>query len=107
MKKVWILLFILSFSLTKLLAQKSYFITTPDKVKLYINEYGTGKPVVMLAGGPGINPGYLQPICQKMTGYRFIVPDQRGTGRSVMSNMDSLNLVVDKYVEDLEALRVQ
>ncbi|OQP42946.1 hypothetical protein A4H97_12400 [Niastella yeongjuensis] len=107
MRKPWFLICLLSFSFTELLAQKSYFITTPDKIKLYINEYGTGKPVVMLAGGPGINPGYLQPICHKMTGYRFIVPDQRGTGRSVMNNMDSLNLVVDKYVEDLEAVRVQ
>lgn len=106
MKKVCFLLSLLALSFTQLLAQSSYVLKRPDNVTLYVNEYGVGKPVVLLGGGPGLNPNYLVAICQKMTGYRFIIPDQRGSGQSKMDIVDSLNMTTDKHVEDLEALRV-
>lgn len=106
MKKISFLFSVLAFSFTQLLAQTSYVLSRPDEVTLHVNEYGAGKPVVMLGGGPGLNPNYLVAICQKMTGYRFIIPDQRGSGQSKMDKVDSLNMSIDKYVEDLEALRV-
>ena len=106
MKKTCLLLGVLALSFTQILAQTSYVLTMPDSVTLYINEYGTGKPVILLGGGPGLNPNYLVPMCQKMTGYRFIIPDQRGSGQSKMNKVDSLNMSTDKHVEDLEALRV-
>jgi proline iminopeptidase len=107
MKKAYFLIGVLALSFAQLLAQTNYVITRPDNVTLYVNEYGAGKPVILLGGGPGLNPGYLVPICQNMTGYRFIIPHQRGSGQSKMDKVDSLNMSTDKYVEDLEALRIQ
>jgi proline iminopeptidase len=106
MKKACFLLGVMVIFFTQLFAQNSYSFSTSDNVTIYVNEYGTGKPVVLLGGGPGLNPNYLVPVCQKMTGYRFIIPDQRGSGQSKMDKVDSLNMSTDKYVEDLEALRV-
>jgi proline iminopeptidase len=106
MKKAWFLLGVMMIFFTQLFAQNSYSFITSDNEKIYVNEYGTGKPVVLLGGGPGLNPNYLVLVCQKMTGYRFIIPDQRGSGQSKMDKIDSLNMSTDKHVEDLEALRV-
>ncbi|MCS3795056.1 alpha/beta fold hydrolase [Niastella sp. OAS944] len=106
MKKAYFLSVVLTLTLMQLFAQNSYVITMPDSVKLHVNEYGEGMPVVLLGGGPGFNPNYLVPICQQMPGYRFIIPHQRGSGKSIMNKVDSINMSTNKHVEDLEALRI-
>jgi proline iminopeptidase len=88
-----------------LFAQKHYVIQSADNITLHVNEYGQGKPVILLAGGPGFNAAYLEPIWKALPGYRFIVPDQRGTGNSAMTKIDSGMMRVSDYVEDLELLR--
>ncbi|QLC64800.1 alpha/beta hydrolase [Flavobacterium sp. LPB0248] len=88
-------------------AQKTYFITSSDKVQLSVSEYGQGKPVVLLAGGPGMTAAYLEPIWKTVIGYRFVVPDQRTTGKSLLVKFDATTLSVDKYVEDVEVLRTR
>ncbi len=88
-----------------LYAQKNYVIHSQDKISLHVSEYGQGRPVILLAGGPGFNAAYLKPIWKTLPGYRFIVPDQRGTGLSSMSGIDSSNMSVSRYVDDLELLR--
>ncbi len=89
-----------------LFAQKSYFITSPDKVKLCINEFGNGKPIVLLAGGPGMAATYMSGVYNKLPGFRVIVPDQRGTGKSRLPKIDSTTISTSQYVEDVEALRI-
>lgn len=106
MKKQWFFLWMMVVCCNGLFAQNSYFITAADGSRLFVNEYGAGKPVILLAGGPGLNAGYLEPVCKKLEGYRCIVPDQRGTGKSNGIAIDSIHFTVDSYVEDLEALRV-
>jgi len=88
-----------------LLAQNSYVIHSRDSISLQVNEYGHGKPVVLLAGGPGFNAAYLKPVWEHLPDYRIIVPDQRGTGHSGMIKIDPRKMSVDSYVEDLERLR--
>lgn len=88
-------------------AQKGYFIKSKDQTPIYIEEKGAGKPVVLLSGGPGLNPNYVYPIHENLsTQVRSIILHQRGTGKTVMPTIDSLSLSLDKYVEDLEALRM-
>lgn len=87
-------------------AQNSYFSRSRDQVKLYVNEYGSGKPVVLLAGGPVLDAIYLKEIWARVRGYRFIVPDQRCTGKSLLSKVDSITISLDGYVEDVETLRL-
>jgi proline iminopeptidase len=106
MKKTFIIAWLICLSATCLFAQHSYFITSPDKVKLSVNEFGSGKPVVMLAGGPGMTATYLEGVYKNLPGYRVIVPDQRGTGKSLLPKIDATTISISKYVEDVEALRV-
>ena len=40
-------------------ASADYCITSKDGTKLHVQEYGKGDPVILLAGGPGLNAGYL------------------------------------------------
>lgn len=106
MKRLWTFFCAFMGCATALFAQNNYFITSADSTRLYINEYGTGKPVILLSGGPGLNAHYLEPVWQQVKGCRFIVPDQRGTGRSVLPQADSVTMAMARHVEDLEALRI-
>jgi len=87
------------------IAQQQYAIHSGDNVTLTVNEFGRGKPVILLAGGPGFNAAYLEPVWKSLPGFRFIIPDQRGTGHSSISRIDSVTMRIDQYVEDLDVLR--
>jgi proline iminopeptidase len=83
--------------------------TYPSGCKpLAYEEYGTGKPIVLLAGGPGQNPAYMAPVAQMLAsaGRSVLLLDQRGTGRSsdAISCRERMNLA--GAIADLEALRV-
>jgi proline iminopeptidase len=74
-----------------------------DGTVLHYDAIGKGSPVLLLSGGPGFSPDYLQPIAEKLGGkHRFILLHQRGTGRSAA---DPATLQLPRLVEDLEALR--
>jgi len=70
-------------------------------------EYGTGKPIVLLAGGPGMNPAYTVTVAKMLAsgGRRVLLLHQRGTGMSAnaISCRDRMNLA--GAIADLEALR--
>ena len=70
-------------------------------------EYGAGIPIVLLAGGPGMNPGYMVPVAKMLAsgGRQVLLVHQRGTGMSAdaISCQDSMNLA--GAIGDLEALR--
>ena len=86
--------------------QEGSFIKSNDQTDIFIEEKGTGTPVVLLTGGPGLNPFYVYPVHEMLSKkYRSIILHQRGTGKTLMSKIDSTTLSLDKYLEDLEALR--
>jgi len=104
MRKLF-LLFLL-FTSTCVIGQTSYYITGADSTKLYVQEFGNGKPIIFLAGGPGLNAVYMEPVWKNLsTKYRCIVLDQRGTGKSRLSPVDSVTINLNNYISDLEALR--
>lgn len=71
-------------------------------------ERGSGPTVLCLSGGPGDDHTYLRPVVEPLTSqFRWVLYDQRGTGRSVLEHVDEQTVHVDCLVEDLEALRVQ
>ncbi len=87
-------------------SQSHYYITGADETELFVQEFGTGEPVVLLAGGPFLNPIYLQDIWEHLSAeYRCIVFHQRGTGQSLLDHPDSTAVSLENYVQDLEALR--
>lgn len=71
------------------------------------DEVGAGAPVVLLAGGPGMNPAYMTPVAKILSdsGRRVILFHQRGTGisASAVSCHDHVN--VAGAITDIEALR--
>ena len=77
-------------------------------VELYYTSAGTGTPIVLLSGGPGLTIEYMLPVVQSLpSGYRSIAFEQRGTGRSRSHPFDPAALTLHGAVDDLEALRVR
>jgi proline iminopeptidase len=67
---------------------------------------GEGDPLLLLAGGPGMPPDYMQPIATGLgTKHRYILLDQRGTGKTRQDALDATTVNLDTYVADVEALR--
>lgn len=73
---------------------------------LYYRVAGVGRPVVILSGGPGDDCDYLMPVAEDVArSARAILPELRGTGRSLPPIIDQGTISVAAYLEDLEALR--
>jgi proline iminopeptidase len=74
---------------------------------LSYQEYGAGKPIILLAGGPGMNPAYMAPVASMLAaaGRRVILLHQRGTGASADAAecRDRMNLA--GAIADIETLR--
>jgi proline iminopeptidase len=76
--------------------------------KLFVDARGsgTGRPLLIVNGGPGFDHGYLlaSPVWDQLARTRRVVMyDQRGTGRSTMKQGASLSLV--DQLADIEAVR--
>ncbi len=59
------------------------YVTTPDNTKLYVKDWGSGKPVIMMSGWPlSADSWDDQAMAIANAGYRAIAYDRRGFGRS-------------------------
>jgi len=59
------------------------YITTRDKTKLYVKDWGTGRPVLLLHGWPlSADSWEDQAVAIAEAGFRVIAYDRRGFGRS-------------------------
>jgi proline iminopeptidase len=69
---------------------------------------GSGPPVVILHGGPGIGAAYLLSELDAPgfppDGLQWVAYDQRGSGRSTGAE-DLSQITMDRFVEDLEVVR--
>jgi proline iminopeptidase len=73
---------------------------------LWYRTYGTGRPVLVLSGGPGLDCDYLEPVAQELARKnQAILVEQRGTGRSRPPVVDAQTVSVKACLSDLEALR--
>ena len=74
---------------------------------LHYRIFGNSGPfLIVLAGGPGADPSYMQPVVEELsTKYQCLLLEQRGTGRSKLPAYDSKSIHIQAYLEDLEALR--
>lgn len=78
-----------------------------DGIAIYYRELGAGEPIVLLAGGPGYSGDYLVPLAGDLAGRaRAVIPDARGTGKSLIEPFEPAKISMDRMVADLEALRV-
>lgn len=100
-------LFTLIISLTTLYssAQKSDSIVLKNAV-LYYYSYGSGDPVIILSGGPGVSAHQEDDLAKELSKkYRAILFDQRGTGRSWTEPFDSTTINLTAALNDLDTLR--
>lgn len=59
------------------------FVTTRDKTRLYLKDWGTGRPVILIHGWPlSADSWDDQAMAIAEAGYRVIAYDRRGFGRS-------------------------
>lgn len=76
-----------------------------DDARLFYEVVGSGEPIVVVHGGPGLDHQYLQPGLDALaTRNTLVYYDQRGTGRSSAELVESV-ITFDAFVEDIDALR--
>jgi proline iminopeptidase len=76
-----------------------------ENARLYYTIVGTGDPIVVVHGGPGLDHTYLMPQMNLLTtGHKLVFYDQRASGNS-SGMVDSVSINPDRFVEDLEGLR--
>ncbi|WP_202552419.1 alpha/beta fold hydrolase [Ginsengibacter hankyongi] len=73
---------------------------------LYYYIYGSGKPIIILSGGPGQASHAEDDVALALSKkYQAILFDQRGTGKSWTKPMDSSTINIEQAIEDIELLR--
>jgi proline iminopeptidase len=77
-----------------------------EDARLFYEVLGSGDPIVVVHGGPGLDHTYLRPGLDALAAHNTVIYyDQRGTGRSTAAlEPDVINL--DAFVEDIDALRL-
>ena len=70
-----------------------HHVTTPDKTQLYVKDWGSGRPVILLHGWPlSADSWDDQAMAIADAGYRAIAYDRRGFGRSDQPDRKSTRL---------------
>jgi proline iminopeptidase len=74
-------------------------------VMIYYEEFGNGKPLMIVHGGPGASHDYFLPYLLPLARYyRLIFIDERGSGKS--ERLEDVKLyTVENMAEDVEAVR--
>ncbi len=76
-----------------------------EDARLFYEVVGTGAPIIVVHGGPGLDHAYLRPGLDALaTRNTLVYYDQRGTGRSI-ANLDAEGISLDHFVDDIDALR--
>ncbi len=72
---------------------------------LYYSAQGQGQPILLLSGGPGNSADQLSDIVKHLSPtYQCILFEQRGTGKSHTSPMDSTTINLDQAMQDISLL---
>lgn len=76
-----------------------------DGGKIFFEVVGSGAPIIVVHGGPGLDHRYLRPGLDILAAdHTLIYYDQRGTGQSDVI-VDSTHITLARFVEDLDDLR--
>jgi proline iminopeptidase len=84
---------------------REHLLVRPD-LEMTWYEAGNGPTVVFLSGGPGDDHAYLRDVVEPLSdGFRWVLYDQRGTGRSRLARYDRETLHIERFLDDLESLQ--
>ena len=103
LKRIVVLLFSFVLSIN---GQEVDSFKSKDGTEIFFQQFGnSGKTIVLLSGGPGLNPYYLEPLYNELKKkYKCILLHQRGTGESLLNEVSKEYLTVQKYIDDLNGL---
>ena len=80
-----------------------YVLSQGDSI--FVRTVGTGPPILIIHGGPGMDHSYLLPHMDELAdGYQLIYYDQRASGRSQI-DVDSTTVSMQGFLADMEAIR--
>ena len=74
-----------------------------DGTEIFFQQFGdSGETIVLLSGGPGLNPYYLEPLYSELKKkYECILLHQRGTGESLLDEVNQESLMaISQRIED-------
>jgi proline iminopeptidase len=75
----------------------------PDGYEMFVEEVGTGFPLLVLHGGPGLDHTHLRPWLDPLgEDFRVIYVDERGQGRS--DRVDPATLTLEVFARDVDLL---
>lgn len=76
-----------------------------DHAELYYREVGTGRPILILHGGPDFDHSYLLPDMDRLSDvFRLLYYDQRGRGKSGRE-VQPQDVSLESEVDDLDCVR--
>lgn len=76
-----------------------------SNASLYYEIKGEGSPILLLSGGPGLSSAQLSSLRDSLSRkYKCILFDQRGTGQSHTSPLDSTTINLKQSVQDISSL---
>ncbi|OGT37452.1 MAG: hypothetical protein A3F11_02195 [Gammaproteobacteria bacterium RIFCSPHIGHO2_12_FULL_37_14] len=89
---------------TAALPYEEVFVKT-DTADLYCRVMGTGSPLIVVHGGPGLSMNYLLPGLEELAKDHLVIfYDQRGNGKST-GQINNENMNLEKFAEDLQAIQ--
>ncbi|MGB3079084.1 MAG: alpha/beta fold hydrolase, partial [Saprospiraceae bacterium] len=66
-------------------AQTEGIVKSVDNAPIYYRTFGSGQPLLIINGGPGMNSNGFENLARKLSEhYKTIIYDQRGTGKSIL-----------------------
>ncbi|RXR20799.1 alpha/beta fold hydrolase [Flavobacterium amnicola] len=77
-----------------------------DGSRTFYKTFGKGEPILIINGGPGMNSEGFSYLAQQLAKEnQTIIYDQRGTGKSVLKELNSKTITMKAMVDDIESLR--
>ncbi|MBC7912604.1 MAG: alpha/beta fold hydrolase [Pyrinomonadaceae bacterium] len=100
-----LLIFLLLLNLT-CKGQNDGTVRSSDSTQIYFRSFGSGKPLLIINGGPGMNSNGFENLAIKLSATsKSIIYDQRGTGKSNLTTLNSSTITMDLMIADIESLR--
>jgi len=97
--------FVFSFFFASAISQTTYNIPISEG-NLYLTTYGQGEPILIINGGPGMNSEGFTSLAKELGKNNLaILYDQRGTGKSNISEINTKTMTMDFMIEDIETIR--
>jgi proline iminopeptidase len=104
MKKIFLFTSLIIFNYS--FAQTEGFAVNKDLSKTYYKIFGSGIPMLIINGGPGMNSNGFEPMAKILAKKnQTIVYDQRGTGKSPLKDLNSKTITIKIMADDIESLR--